>query len=73
MVAVEYDGYTFLHCSLGRSDCEVWSTKHFQCEQGSQFTSETFLCVLQDYGIQISMDGKDRALDNIYKTINKWS
>jgi len=73
VVAVEYDEYTFLHCSLGRSDCEVWSTKHFQCEQGSQFTSEAFLSVLQDYGIQISMDGKDRSLDNIYKTINKWS
>ena len=45
----------------------------FNSEQGSQFTSEAFLSVLQDQGIQINMDGKDRALDNIYKTINKWS
>jgi len=46
---------------------------HFQCEQGSQFTSKEFISVLQDHGIQINMDGKDRSLDNIYKTINKWS
>jgi len=34
--------------------------------QGSQFTSEGFLGVLESYGIQISMDTKNRALDNIY-------
>jgi len=38
----------------------------FNADQGSQFTSEAFLSVLQEHGIQISMDGKDRALDNIY-------
>ena len=30
VAAVEYDGYTFLHCSLGRSDYEVWSSEYFQ-------------------------------------------
>ena len=34
-------------------------------DQGSQFTSDIFIKVLVDYDIQISMDGKDRALDNI--------
>ena len=38
----------------------------FNSDQGSQFTSEAFLSVLQGYGIQISMDGEARALDNIY-------
>ena len=37
----------------------------FNTDQGSQFTSEAFIKVLVDYDIQISMDGKDRALDNI--------
>lgn len=35
-------------------------------DQGSQFTSAEFQKVLQDNAIQISMDGKGRALDNIY-------
>ena len=35
-------------------------------DQGSQFTSHEFLAVLKEHEIQISMDGKGRALDNIY-------
>jgi putative transposase len=35
-------------------------------DQGSQFTSEMYVDLLKDNGIQISMDGKGRALDNIY-------
>lgn len=38
----------------------------FNTDQGSQFTSETFTKVLQDENIQISMDGKGRACDNIF-------
>lgn len=37
----------------------------FNTDQGSQFTSDVFINVLSEYGIEISMDGKDRALDNI--------
>ena len=37
----------------------------FNTDQESQFTSDAFIKVLEDYDIQISMDGKDRALDNI--------
>lgn len=37
----------------------------FNTDQGSQFTSDVFIKVLEEYGIQISMDGRDRALDNI--------
>ncbi len=37
----------------------------FNTDQGSQFTSDVFIKVIVDYDIQISMDGKDRALDNI--------
>lgn len=35
-------------------------------DQGSQFTSEDYIALLKGYGIQISMDGKGRATDNIF-------
>lgn len=35
-------------------------------DQGSQFTSPVFINFLKDNDIKISMDGKGRALDNIY-------
>jgi putative transposase len=38
----------------------------FNTDQGSQFTSIEFTKVLQDAGIQISMDGKGRVFDNIF-------
>jgi putative transposase len=38
----------------------------FNTDQGSQFTSEAFTKVLLNQGIAISMDGRGRALDNIF-------
>lgn len=38
----------------------------FNTDQGSQFTSAEFQKVLDDNVIRISMDGKGRALDNIF-------
>ena len=38
----------------------------FNTDQGCQFTGEEFIKVLQDAGITISMDGRGRALDNIF-------
>lgn len=38
----------------------------FNTDQGSQFTSIEFTGILQKEGIRISMDGKGRALDNIF-------
>jgi putative transposase len=38
----------------------------FNSDQGSQFTSEAFTSQLEKLGIRISMDGKGRALDNVY-------
>lgn len=35
-------------------------------DQGSQYTSQYYINVLKDNGIMISMDGKGRAIDNIY-------
>lgn len=38
----------------------------FNSDQGCQFTSIEFTDILKTNGIQISMDGKGRAIDNIY-------
>jgi len=38
----------------------------FNTDQGSQFTSDAFTGVLIENGVTISMDGRGRALDNIF-------
>lgn len=38
----------------------------FNTDQGSQFTSDEFTTLLLDRDIRISMDGKGRALDNVF-------
>jgi len=38
----------------------------FNSDQGRQFTSSQFTGVLLDYGVKISMDGRGRALDNVF-------
>jgi putative transposase len=38
----------------------------FNSDQGSQYTSEAFTGRLREAGIQISMDGRGRAYDNIF-------
>ena len=42
-------------------DPEIWNS-----DQGSQFTSADFLAPLKKRGISISMDGRGRALDNVF-------
>jgi len=38
----------------------------FNSDQGSQFTSLAFIEQLKQKNIQISMDGRGRAMDNIF-------
>jgi len=38
----------------------------FNNDQGSKFTSDAFTGVLSAHGVKISMDGKGRALDNVF-------
>ena len=45
----------------------------FNTDQGSQFTSESFTGVLLDKEIAISMDGRGRALDNVFIERLWWS
>ncbi|MFZ8477901.1 IS3 family transposase, partial [Staphylococcus aureus] len=44
-----------------KGKCDIFNT-----DQGSQFTSHDFINVLKQHEIAISMDGKGRALDNIF-------
>ena len=50
-----------LERALLRGKCEIFNT-----DQGSQFTSDGFTKILLHHDIKISMDGKGRALDNIF-------
>ena len=45
---------------------EYGAPEIFNTDQGSQFTSEKWIQVLQENNIKISMDGRGRALDNIF-------
>jgi len=38
----------------------------FNTDQGVQYTSPGFTVILKEHGIQISMDGRGRALDNVF-------
>ena len=38
----------------------------FNTDQGVQFTAVAFTTILEEAGVQISMDGRGRALDNIF-------
>lgn len=38
----------------------------FNTDQGSQYTSVEFTGILKKHGIRISMDGRGRALDNVF-------
>jgi putative transposase len=38
----------------------------FNSDQGSQFTSDDFTRVLKEAGVRISMDGRDRWMDNVF-------
>jgi putative transposase len=50
-----------LNEALEASHCEIFNT-----DQGSQFTTHRFTGPLVDKGIQVSMDGRGRALDKDY-------
>ena len=50
-----------LQSALGRQRPEIFNT-----DQGSQFTSEPFTRELERCGVSVSMDGRGRALDNVF-------
>ena len=51
---------------LNEAICKYGKPEIFNTDQGSQYTSKNFTDILKSNSIQISMDGKGRALDNVY-------
>lgn len=52
--------------ALNEAIAQYGTPEIFNSDQGVQFTSDEFTHILKDNGIQISMDGKGRALDNVF-------
>jgi len=52
---------TAVKSALSQAKPEIWNS-----DQGSHFTSEQYTDLLKEAGVRISMDGKNRALDNIF-------
>ena len=59
------DSSIFANC-LSETIKEFGSPAIFNTDQGCQFTSDCWINVLLENRVEISMDGKNRALDNIY-------
>ena len=55
----------FCVSALNRS-LQVAKPEIFNTDQGSQFTSNAFTGILKEREIAISMDGRGRAMDNIF-------
>ena len=61
-------------CVLALEDALRHGTPEiFNTDQGSQFTSREFTGVLQSHQVAISMDGRGRALDNVFIERLWWS
>jgi hypothetical protein len=60
IVVITLSNISFFFFAIGAS-CEIFNT-----DQGSQFTTPRFTQPLLDKGIKVSMDGRGRALDNIF-------
>src|SRR5699024_4061947 len=57
---------TFCVSALEEALARYGAPEIFNTDQGSQFTSAEFTQVLKDHNVRISMDGRGRALDNIF-------
>jgi putative transposase len=57
---------SFCIAALSQALEQYGSPEIFNTDQGSQFTARNFLDVLRQHQIAISMDGRGRALDNVF-------
>ena len=57
---------SFCNDALEEAISKYGKPEIFNSDQGSQFTSDNFISILKRENIKISMDGKGRALDNIF-------
>jgi transposase InsO family protein len=67
MARLQHDGCLLLCATAGRNNSEIrGSLKYSIRTRGTVHIGSFFTGVLLKYGIQISMDGRNRCLDNIY-------
>lgn len=66
VAAVDHDGGIILRCDAGGCYGASRQTRHFNTDQGSQFTGAAFTGALASNGIAISMDGKGAWRDNVF-------
>ena len=64
---IEHDGEAYGR--RAERDAAVGTPEIFNTDQGSQFTGNEFIGRLKDAGVRISMDGKGRWLDNVFKRL----
>jgi putative transposase len=57
-------GTTAVQQALAQATPEIWNS-----DQGSHFTSPQYTDLLKAAGVRISMDGRGRALDNIFTEV----
>ena len=57
---------SFCEAALGDALAKYGKPEIFNTDQGSQFTSASFTAALSAAGIQISMDGRGRWMDNVF-------
>ena len=66
MAAVEHQRCEFLRGGAGGGAASVRKAADFNTDQGSTFTAEAFTSKLVTAGVEISMDGRGRFMDNIF-------
>jgi putative transposase len=49
-----------LNCAVLTAECK------FNSDQGARFTSRAFTSALEEASVRVSMDGRGRALDNVF-------
>jgi hypothetical protein len=63
LAPLQHDGYGLLNRGPAGGHTALWHARDLNIDRGAQFTSEAFTDVLNDYGVAISMNGKDRSVD----------
>ena len=66
MAALNDTGHPFCREALEEALSKYGHPEIFNTDQGCQFTSEEFTGVFENTDIKISMDGRGRALDNVF-------
>jgi putative transposase len=66
LAVVQHDGRFVLPRGARGGAGTVRQPEIFNADQGSQFTSAAFTGALEQAGVQISMDGRGRWMDNVF-------